>query len=108
MLVSSTAATGVVRGGTRLHFGQRGERVFARYGGGSIARGWLVGRWRGDVLTFRYAQVEEGSVEGSALHAGRSVCEVQRLEDGRIRIVEHFAWSTRAGSGSNVFDELPG
>jgi hypothetical protein len=31
---------------------------------------------------------------------------VDRTADGRIRIVEHFTWSTRAGSGTNVFDEI--
>jgi hypothetical protein len=35
------------------------------------------------------------------------VCDVMQLPDGRPRVVEHFAWSTRVGSGINVFDELP-
>ena len=102
MFVSATAASGVVSSGTRLHFSQRGTRVFARYSGGTVARGWLVGRWTGGQLTFRYAQSEGGT----AIHGGRSVCEVQRLEHGRTRIIEHFTWTTRAGSGTNVFDEV--
>lgn len=44
MYVSSTAAQGVVDSDTRLHFIQRGHRVAARYSGGSVKRGWLVGR----------------------------------------------------------------
>jgi hypothetical protein len=103
MFVSSTAAAGVVSGSTRLHFQQRGERVFARYAGGSVARGCLVGRWRNDELTFRYAQVEDGKV-----HAGRSVCDVHLLENHTVRILENFVWTTRPGSGTNVFDEVPG
>ena len=101
MFVSSTAASGVVSSGTRLHFSQRGPRVVARYSGGTVARGWLVGRWMDGQLTFRYAQSEGGTI-----HGGRSVCDAQRLEDGRTRIIEHFTWTTRAGSGTNVFDEV--
>lgn len=29
-----------------------------------------------------------------------------RLRDGRVRILEHFEWTTRTGRGTNVFDEL--
>lgn len=103
MFVSSTAANGVVSAQTRLHFTQRGDRVCARYAGGSVSRGWLVGRCAGSTLRFRYAQCEDGP----AIHGGQSVCDVQQLPDGRVRIIEHFAWSTRLGSGINVFDELP-
>ena len=103
MFVSHTADTGVVSGGTRLHFTQRGDRVAARYAGGSVRRGWLVGRWTDNILRFRYAQCEDGR----AIHAGHSVCDLQQLPDGRVRVIEHFAWSTRPGSGTNVFDELP-
>lgn len=102
MLVSSTDATGVVSGETRLRFTQRGQRVFARYSGGRVVRGWLVGRYVGSTLRFRYAQREDSD----AIHAGQSVCDVLELPDGRRRIIEHFAWSTRPGAGINVFDEL--
>lgn len=103
MFVSSTAATGVVSAQTRLHFAQRGERVCARYAGGSVSHGWLVGWCAGSTLRFRYAQCEDGR----SIHGGESVCDVQQLSDGRVRIIEHFAWSTRPGSSINVFDELP-
>lgn len=101
MHVTSTAANGVVGSETRLHFVQRGNRVIARYSGGAVARGWLVGRVTDSELVFRYAQ-REGS---GAIHGGRSVCQVERLSNGRTRITEHFTWKTRTGSGTNVFDE---
>ena len=103
MFVSTTATAGVVAADTRLHFVQRGERVFARYAGGRVARGCLVGRYTQRTLRFRYVQLEDGL----AIHAGTSECDVEQLPDGRVRIIEHFAWSTRTGSGINVFDELP-
>jgi hypothetical protein len=101
MYVTSTATGGVVGSGTRLSFVQRGNHVAARYSGGAVGRGWLVGRLRGSELEFRYAQREESG----AIHRGRSVCQVEQLASGRIRIVEHFTWITRSGSGTNVFDE---
>ncbi len=103
MFVSATAENGVVGSETRLRFTQRGRRVAAQYAGGRVLRGWLVGKWDGDILRFRYAQREESS----AIHGGQSVCVVEERADGRLRLIEHFAWSTRSGSGTNVFDELP-
>jgi len=102
MYVSATAEEGVVGSDTRLHFRQVGSRVFARYGGGAVARGFLVGRLTGSRLAFRYAQVEASG----EIHGGRSLCEVERRPGGGTRIIEHFTWRTRSGSGINVFDEV--
>ena len=101
MFVSGTASNGVVDSRTQLQFSQRGGRVIARYAGGTIQRGVLAGRWTGGRLAFRYAQRENDG----AIHAGSSVCDVVEYQ-GRTRIVEHFTWKTRVGSGVNVFDEV--
>ena len=74
----------------------------ARYGGGRVARGWLIGTVSGSQLVFRYVQRE---AEG-AIHSGYLVARVERRADGGLRIVEHFTWSSRSGSGTNVFDQL--
>jgi hypothetical protein len=100
--VHATASIGVVSAQTRLRLIQRGSRIFGRYEGGSIMRGYLVGQVSGDTLTFRYAQRER---EGG-IHAGRSSCVLEVLRDGRLRIHEHFSWSTREGTGTNVFDQV--
>ena len=76
--------------------------MLGRYTGGAVDRGYLIGRLSGAELRFRYVQSE---VSGE-VHAGRSTCDVVLRGDGRLRIVEHFKWSTREGSGTNVFDEL--
>lgn len=102
MSVSATASQGVVDSNTILRLCQQGDRVFGRYAGGSVLRGCLVGRTQGHRLVFRYAQVE-GSGQ---IHGGTSVCEVLYQADGCVRILEHFTWRTREGSGTNVFDEV--
>ena len=103
MFVSSTDDRGVVAAETRLVFRQHGPRVLGRYRGGRVRRGVLVGGVDGAVLTFRYLQVEDSG----EIHGGRSVCEVTRRPGGRLRVVEHFRWTTRDGNGTNVFDEVP-
>jgi len=103
MCVTSTAENGVVGLETRLRLTQRGSKVLGRYQGGSVMRGCLVGAVDGDRLAFRYLQLETPH----AFHAGSSVCEIQRRPDGRVRLIEHFVWRTRTGSGTNVFDETP-
>jgi hypothetical protein len=102
MCVSSTAAQGVVSSDTRLHLRQQGSRILGRYAGGTVSRGCLVGRVAGSELVFRFAQVESSG----QIHGGRSVCEITRRPDGGIRLLEHFAWRTRPGTGINVFDEV--
>jgi hypothetical protein len=102
MFVSRTAPNGVVSEGTRLHFTQKGDRVLARYLGGAIERGVLAGAWAGEELRFRCVQREAGG----SIQGGRSVCEVHLRADGRVRMIERFAWSTRSGAGVNVFDEV--
>jgi hypothetical protein len=101
MIVSSTAAEGVVGPETRIRFTQRGSRILGRYSGGRVVRGYLVGEFTGEQLTFRYLQREVSA----GIHGGESHCEVRRGPLGRIRIVEHFRWASREGSGTNVFEE---
>ncbi len=101
MYVSSTAAQGVVGADTRIRFVQKGSRVLGRYAGGAVRRGCLVGALSEGSLVFRFAQLEASG----ELHAGRSRCEVLELPTGRLRVVEHFRWTTRDGEGVNSFDE---
>ena len=100
--VITTAAQGVVSENTRLVFAQRDLRVIGRYSGGSIARGRLVGTLAGDRLYFSYAQRE---ADGH-IHGGQSECSLHYSRAGRLRLIEHFRWGTRVGSGTNVFEEV--
>jgi hypothetical protein len=105
MVATATAELGVVDPDTRLTFYQSGSKVLGRYGGGRIARGCLVGTLSGKALVFRYVQIEASG----EVHAGRSFCDLVYRSDGRLSLIEHFTWETRAGSGTNVFEQvLPG
>jgi hypothetical protein len=100
--VSATAAAGVVSSDTRLGLIQRGNRILGRYQGGNIERGCLVGSINGHRLHFRYSQREKGD----GIHGGHSICFLDTLSDGRLRIREHFTWVTREGTGVNIFDQV--
>jgi hypothetical protein len=103
MRVMSTDATGVVSGDTILVFEQIGKVVSARYRGGSIVDGYLIGLCEADTLQFRYVQVDD---QGN-LDAGVSTGEIEWLADGRLRLIERFQWLTRVGQGTNIFEEIP-
>jgi hypothetical protein len=102
MRVVNTASDGEVDANTLFLFGQEGDTVWARYSGGSVELGYLVGRIAADRLTFRYSQVDRRG----EIHGGRSVAEVSPLPDGRIRMLEHFQWESRSGSGTNILEEV--
>jgi uncharacterized protein YndB with AHSA1/START domain len=98
-----TAENGVVNADTLFRFRQRGSEVAADYAGGGVVDGHLVGLVDGARMRFRYAQLERGGV----LNGGASECEIERTDDGRLRLVEHFQWESRPGGGTNVIEELP-
>ena len=102
MRVVSTAEGGEVNAETRIEFSQDGSVVSARYVGGRVRLGYLVGTISAEGVNFRYAQVDnDGRLDG-----GYSICELSRMADGRIRLLEHFKWDSRVGSGTNIFEEI--
>jgi hypothetical protein len=102
MVVSSTGKSGVCDGGTILEFHRTNEFVAARYQGGSIVEGQLIGTLRGMTIDFRYVQADTQN----NIDAGFSHEELNRLPDGRLQLTEHFQWYTRKESGTNVFVEM--
>jgi hypothetical protein len=98
-----TAEGGVVGDETIFIFRQDAKVVEAIYAGGQILRGFLVGVIEGDTLRMQYTQLDiDGRLDG-----GHSTCNLERTDDDRIRIVEHFEWTTREGHGTNVIEQLP-
>lgn len=100
MNVIKTAENGVVNHNTIFHFEQKGARVIARYNGGKVKRGVLVGNIKGRKLLFSYTQQhDDGQVAG-----GESKCDIKFLENGSLRLIERFNWEQ--GRGENVFAEV--
>ena len=56
--------------------------VHARYAGGAIRLGFLVGTREGDALRFRYAQVRADGTTAT----GRCESRIEALADGRLRL----------------------
>lgn len=93
---------GEVDGDTVFRFSQDGDLVHARYEGGAIRLGFLVGLTDGERLQFRYCQVTD---EGETA-TGQSTDRIELLEDGRVRLHEEWSWDSRDGEGTSVLEEL--
>ena len=76
--------------------------VHARYGGGAVRLGFLVGTRSGDVLRFRYAQVRADGTTAT----GRCESRIEPLDDGRLRLHETWAWESQDGAGTSVVEEV--
>lgn len=102
MRVVSTAERGEVNTETLFEFTQDGSVISARYAGGKVRLGYLVGAMSAEGLRFRYVQVDNSG----RLDSGYSTCEIRRTAEGRMQLVEHFKWDSREGSGINIFEEV--
>lgn len=102
MNVIETAGNGVVNELTIFTFSQTDNVVSANYAGGQIVKGFLVGLIDNNKLRFSYCQLQgDGKMDN-----GISVCDIL-MENGKIRLVEHFTWASRENeTGVNVFQQL--
>ncbi|KAH7017986.1 uncharacterized protein B0I36DRAFT_335125 [Microdochium trichocladiopsis] len=104
---ASNTENGEVSSATVFHYHQDGKIVWAEYGGGSIARGFLIATVQTDkdnkhTLDARYEHV---NVAGE-LMTGRCRSTPEILEDGRIRLHEDWQWTSGDGSsGQSIVEE---
>lgn len=96
-------AGGDVGAETVFDYSQDGDVVWARYRGGAVALGFLVGVRSRDSLSFRYCHL---TAEGETA-SGRCRSTVEELSDGRLRLHERWQWESRPGDGTSVLEELP-
>lgn len=97
---ATPAPAGDVGIGTEFEYHEEGDLVWARYQGGAVRLGYLVGTRAGDVLQFRYTHV---TIEGQAA-SGR--CESRVVSDGdRLRLEESWTWESKPGSGVSTLVE---
>jgi len=102
MRAVGTGSDGEIDVRTLFRFRQEGTIVWARYAGGAVCLGHLVGTLAADRLEFRYVQIDLRC----EVHGGRSICDIQELPDGRLRLLEHFEWDSREGAGTNVLEQV--
>ena len=94
--------SGEVDTSTVFTYHEDGELVWARYEGGGVRLGFLVGTRAGDALDFRYSQLNPAGETSS----GHCRTQVTTLPDGRIRLEETWEWQSRAVTGTSVVEEL--
>jgi hypothetical protein len=102
--VLANSSGGQVTDETEFVFSQDGRVIHARYGGGTIAVGFLAGVADGDTLEFRYVHVDRGG----AIASGRSRDTIEVLPDGRLRLHERWQWESQEGGGMSVLEEVAG
>lgn len=93
---------GEVDAATTFEYHGDTDLVWARYSGGPIRLGFLVGLRDGDTLFARYTQAT--TTEKTA--TGHTKSRIERLADDRVRLHEEWAWDSREGSGTSVVDTV--
>ncbi len=104
MNVIQTADNGIVNHETIFLFSQNKNTISAKYAGGKILMGFLVGKFTTDnQFAFSYCQMQtDGTLDN-----GVSLCELSKNESGKIILTEHFEWKSRPGEfGTNIFQEI--
>jgi hypothetical protein len=103
----SAAAETADPGGSTVvgHYHQDGEVIWAEFAGGRVVRGSLAGRCGPDgVLDLAYCQL----LNDGGVVSGRCTSYPTVLEDGRVRLTEHWErYGAHAGTGVSVIEEPP-
>ncbi len=87
----SNSANGEVSAATVFHYHQQGDIVWATYSGGAIRFGTLVATVDATgCLDMRYQHVNErGELMTGQCHSSPTI-----LTDGRLRLREHWKWTS--------------
>jgi hypothetical protein len=95
-------AEGEASEATVFQYHERDGVVWARYEGGAVRLGFLVGTRNGDRLDFRYSQLNQNGETSN----GRCSTTISTLPDGRLRLDEDWAWESKPGSGTSAAEEV--
>jgi hypothetical protein len=101
--VAEMGAAGEASAETVFEYHEDNGVVWARYHGGAVRLGFLVGTRHGDRLDFRYSQLNENGETSN----GRCSTTLSVLPDGRVRLSEVWAWESKPGSGTSAAEEAP-
>lgn len=92
------ADTGEASAATVFEYHEADGVVWARYHGGAVVLGFLVGTREGDRLEIRYAQLNDRGETAT----GRCSTTISVLEDGTLRLDEDWAWESKPGAGTSA------
>ncbi len=96
------SSNGEVSNETIFHYFQEKSVVWADYKGGSITKGFLIGKIVGDTIEFNYQHINE-SME---LLTGKCKSQPQINIEGRVELLEQWQWTCKDFSkGSSVLIE---
>ena len=102
--VIANVANGESSAETIFEYSQTGNTVWARYSGGAVRMGVLVGVVNDDQsLDLRYHHIHSSG----EFRSGRCHSVPELLADGRLRLKESWQWTTGDQSrGESVIEEL--
>lgn len=100
--VSAMDAEGEASEETVFAYHERDGVIWARYEGGAVRLGFLVGTRDGEHLDFRYSQLNESGETSN----GRCSTKISTLADGRLRLEEDWSWESKPGAGTSAAEEI--
>ena len=91
---------------TTFHYRQEGQVVWAIYSGGSVLYGTLLAKAdSAGNLDMRYQHL----TRDGGFKTGRCQSRPELLPDGRLRLHEHWEWTSGAeGAGVSIVEEIAG
>jgi hypothetical protein len=95
------ADEGEASAATLFEYHEDDVMIWARYRGGTVRLGFLVGTRTGDQLEFRYSQLNEAGETSN----GRCSSTISTLPDGRLRLEETWEWESKPGAGTSAVEE---
>jgi hypothetical protein len=87
---------------TIFEYHQTEDLIWARYEGGAVRLGFLVGTRSGDHLEFRYTQVR---TDGSTA-TGHCRSTINERDNGSLFMDETWEWDSADGSGTSQVEEI--
>ena len=96
--------SGEVSSETIFHYGQKGNVIWATYGGGSILLGNIIGQVDKDgKIDMRYQHV---SIDGT-FKTGKCISIPEILPNKKIRLHEEWEWTSgQTGKGKSIIEEI--
>ena len=101
--VSAMGAEGEASEATVFEYHEHDGVVWARYEGGAVRLGFLVGTRQDDRVHLRYSQLNDSGETSN----GRCSTTISTLPDGRLRLDEDWEWESKPGAGTSAAEEIP-